>query len=47
MWVLFGSFFHVLKLLLIGFTQQNPCCISKSTLKHLQKVGLKIGPTLI
>ena len=29
--------FHVLQLLLIRFTQQNSCCIRKSSMKHLQK----------
>ena len=28
--------FHVLQLLPIRFTQQNSCCINKSTIKHLQ-----------
>ena len=28
--------FHVLQLLLIVFTQQNSCCISKSTMKYVQ-----------
>ena len=28
--------FHILQLLPIRITQQNACCISKSTMKHLQ-----------
>ena len=39
--------FNVLQLLPIRFTQQNSCCISKSMMKHLQKLGLKIRPPLI
>ena len=41
MWVLFGSHFHVLQLLPIRFTQQVSCCISKSTMKRLQKPNWK------
>ena len=37
--------FHVLKLLLIVFTQRNLCCISKSTMKHQQYS--EIGLTMI
>ena len=29
--------FHVLQLLSIRFIEQNACCISKSTMKHMQK----------
>ena len=29
---------HVLQLLLVKFTQQNFCCISKSTMKHMRKL---------
>ena len=32
--------FHVLQLLLIRFTQQNSCCISMYTMKHMQKPDL-------
>ena len=32
--------FHVLQLLPIKFTQQNLCCISKSIMKHMQKLDL-------
>ena len=35
--------FHALQLLLIRLTQPISCCISNSTMKHLQKNGLKIG----
>ena len=38
LWVSFNSFFHVLQLLPIRFTQQKSCCIGKSTTKHLQKL---------
>ena len=31
--------FHVLQLLPIRCTQQNSCCISKSTMKNMQKPG--------
>ena len=41
MWVLFGSFFIVLHLLLIRL-----CCTSKSTIKR-QQIRLKIRPILI
>jgi hypothetical protein len=34
--------FHVLQLLLIRFIQQNSCCISKSTMKHLQNTDWKL-----
>jgi hypothetical protein len=38
----FGVPFHVLQLLLIGFTQQHSCCISKFMMKHLQKLDWKL-----
>ena len=34
--------FHVLQLLLIGFTQRNLCCISISTMKHQHKSHSKL-----
>ena len=44
MWVLFGSFFHVLQLLPIRYTQHNYlCCVNKSTVKHMQKSDWKSG----
>ena len=42
MWVLFGFFLHVLRLLPIRFTQQNSCCISKPPTKHMQKPYRKL-----
>ena len=34
--------FHVLQLLPIRLTQQNSCCISKSLMKHLQRLDRKL-----
>ena len=34
--------FHVLHLVPIGFTRPDLCCISKSTMKHLQKSDCKL-----
>ena len=43
MWVLFGSFCHVLQPLLIRFTRQNSGCVSVSMMEHLRKRnGLRI-----
>ena len=35
---IYSIFFQVLQLLSVRFTQQNLCCISKSTMKHHQKL---------
>jgi membrane associated rhomboid family serine protease len=49
-----GSFVHVIKFIMIRFTQQDLCCISKSTMNHVYiysilffDIGLKIEPPLI
>ena len=34
--------FHVLQRLVIKFTQQNLCCISKSTMKHMQELDFPL-----
>jgi hypothetical protein len=48
MWVLFGSHFMFSNFIPVRFTQQNMCCNSKSTMKHMQNwVGNQTSPNLV
>ena len=40
--------FHILHVLLMRFTEQNLCCISKSTMEHLQNwIENRTSPGLV